>query len=81
MLCDIPYSKISHLIPLNSVLTGHASSSPLRIKIKLNAVNQNWAQNNPYIFAFNICQNTTKRNDLFSSLKMTTFICSMMIDE
>ena len=26
MLCDIPYSKISSLIPINSVLTGHASS-------------------------------------------------------
>ena len=46
MLCDIPYSKISHLIPINSVLTGHASSPPLRIKIKLNAVNHIWGQNN-----------------------------------
>ena len=60
-----PCSKISHLIPINSVLTSHASSPSLRIKIKLNAVNQIWAQNNLYIFAFNICQNTTKWNDFF----------------
>jgi len=65
MLCDIPYSKISSLIPINSVLTGHASSPLKRIKIKPSTVNQIWAQNNPYIFAFNICQSTTKRNDFF----------------
>jgi hypothetical protein len=34
-------------------------------RFEQSAVNQIWAQNNPYIFAFNICQSTTKRNDFF----------------